>query len=62
MLQALYNLNSDSLRSLLLLLLLGLCCLISQVYQASEIDTAVVGQTDLTRPGCGGLLCAEKAL
>ncbi len=47
---------------LLLLLLLGSGGLISKVHQAPEVDATVVGETDLTCPGCGVAICAAVGL
>ena len=47
---------------LLLLLLLGSGGLISKVHQAPEVDATVVGETDLTCPGCGVAICAAIGL
>ena len=46
----------------LLLLLFGLCGLVSQVHQPPEVDAAVVGQTDFTRPGGGVAVSAAVGL
>ncbi len=50
------------LHCLLLLLLLGSGGLISKVHQAPEVDTTVIGQTDLACPGCGVAICATIGL
>ena len=46
----------------LLLLLFGLCGLVSQVHQPPEVDATVVGQADLTRPGGGVAVSAAVGL